>query len=147
MHEASYWRGLRVRLAGRAALRPPPPCDGPAASSGPLFHIEDRPWPNPPRDQPISGVTGARLLVVEARYYDDIGEIAAGGRTACGEARRARIDLLTMPGALEIPAAIAIALDAAEAAGAPYDGASRWAASFAARPIISRSSRARARAR
>ena len=30
-------------------------------------------------------------------------------------------DVITVPGALEIPAAIAIALDAAEAAGKPYD--------------------------
>jgi 6,7-dimethyl-8-ribityllumazine synthase len=32
-------------------------------------------------------------------------------------------DVLTVPGALEIPCAIAIALDAAEAKGKPYDGA------------------------
>src|SRR5580698_5124851 len=32
-------------------------------------------------------------------------------------------EVITVPGALEIPAAIAIALDAAEAAGKPYDAA------------------------
>ena len=73
--------------------------------------------------KPISGVAGARLLVVEARFYDDIGEmLLAGARRAATEAG-ASVDLLSMPGALEIPAAIAIACDAAKAAGKPYDGA------------------------
>ncbi len=73
--------------------------------------------------KPISGVAGARLLVVEARFYDDIGEmLLAGARRAAAEAG-ASVDLLSMPGALEIPAAIAIACDAAKAAGKPYDGA------------------------
>ncbi len=73
--------------------------------------------------KPISGVAGARLLVVEARFYGDIGEmLLAGARRAAAEAG-ASVDLLSMPGALEIPAAIAIACDAAKAAGKPYDGA------------------------
>jgi 6,7-dimethyl-8-ribityllumazine synthase len=73
--------------------------------------------------KPISGVAGARLLVVEARFYDDIGEmLLSGARRAAAEAG-ASVDLLSMPGALEIPAAIAIACDAAKAAGKPYDGA------------------------
>ena len=73
--------------------------------------------------KPISGVAGARLLVVEARFYDDIGEmLLAGARRAAAEAGTS-VDLLSMPGALEIPAAIAIACDAAKAAGKPYDGA------------------------
>jgi 6,7-dimethyl-8-ribityllumazine synthase len=73
--------------------------------------------------KPISGVAGTRLLVVEARFYDDIGEmLLAGARRAAAEAG-ASVDLLSMPGALEIPAAIAIACDAAKAAGKPYDGA------------------------
>ncbi len=73
--------------------------------------------------QPISGVAGARLLVVEARFYDDIGEmLLAGARRAALEAG-ATVTLLSMPGALEIPAAIAIACDSAKAAGTPFDGA------------------------
>jgi 6,7-dimethyl-8-ribityllumazine synthase len=73
--------------------------------------------------KPISGVAGARLLVVEARFYDDIGEmLLSGARRAAAEAG-ASVDLLSLPGALEIPAAIAIACDAAKAAGKPYDGA------------------------
>ena len=73
--------------------------------------------------KPISGVAGARLLVVEARYYDDIGEMLLSGARRAATQAGAQIDLIAMPGALEIPAAIAIACDKAQAAGQPYDGA------------------------
>jgi 6,7-dimethyl-8-ribityllumazine synthase len=68
-------------------------------------------------------VPGARILVVEARFYDDIAdELLRGAREAL-KAAETRVDVVTVPGALEIPPALAIALDAAEAAGVPYDGA------------------------
>jgi 6,7-dimethyl-8-ribityllumazine synthase len=68
-------------------------------------------------------VPGARILVVEARYYDGIAdELLAGARSAL-EAARAEFDVLTVDGALEIPATIAIASDAAKAAGRPYEAA------------------------
>jgi len=73
--------------------------------------------------KPISGVAGARLLVVEARYYDDIGDMMLSGARRAATQAGAVVDLLAMPGALEIPAAIAIACDKAAAAGRPYDGA------------------------
>ena len=64
---------------------------------------------------------GARVLVVEARYYEGIAdELLAGCKDAIAQAQ-AEADVLTVDGALEIPATIAIALDAAEAAGRPYD--------------------------
>ena len=68
-------------------------------------------------------ISGARALVVEARFYDDIQDAMLEGAT--DELNRASVtyDLLTVPGALEIPSAIAIALDAAESAGKPYDAA------------------------
>ena len=66
---------------------------------------------------------GARVLVVEARFYDDIAdELLRGAREAIAAAE-ATADVLTVPGALEIPAVIAIALDAAEHAGRAYDAA------------------------
>ena len=69
-----------------------------------------------------TGVTGARILVVEARYYEDISErLLEGAKRALRQAGAAW-DLVTVPGALEIPAAIMIALDAAAARGKPYDG-------------------------
>ena len=68
-------------------------------------------------------ISGARALIVEARFYDDIQDAMLEG--AADELNRAGViyDLLTVPGALEIPSAIAIALDAAEAIGKPYDAA------------------------
>ena len=71
---------------------------------------------------PINGVAGARILIVEARYYDDIGNLLMAGAHAAVEAAGATCTVLSMPGALEIPAAMAIAVDQAAAAGRPYDG-------------------------
>lgn len=74
-------------------------------------------------DADQSPLPGTRILVVEGRFYDAINdELVAGVREAV-ERAGARLDLLTVRGALEIPAALAIALDAAEARGEPYDGA------------------------
>ena len=68
-------------------------------------------------------VSGARALIVEARFYDDIQDALLEG--AVTELKTAGLshDVITVPGALEIPAAIAIALDAAERTGKPYDAA------------------------
>jgi 6,7-dimethyl-8-ribityllumazine synthase len=66
-------------------------------------------------------ISGARALIVEARFYDDIQDALLDGAVA--ELKQAGVghDVVTVPGALEIPAAIAIALDAAERSGKPYD--------------------------
>jgi 6,7-dimethyl-8-ribityllumazine synthase len=66
---------------------------------------------------------GARVLIVEARFYDDIADELLRGATAAIEAAQARAEVLTVGGALEIPQTLAMALDAAEAAGQPYDAA------------------------
>src|SRR5215470_11009242 len=66
---------------------------------------------------------GARLLVVEARFYEDIADALLAGTTRALETAGAAFDRISVPGSLEVPPAIAIALDAAERAGAPYDGA------------------------
>ena len=68
-------------------------------------------------------LAGGRILIVEARYYDAIGAMLLDGARAAFEAAGASFDLVGVPGALEIPAAIAICVDAAEAAKRPYDGA------------------------
>jgi 6,7-dimethyl-8-ribityllumazine synthase len=65
---------------------------------------------------------GARFLVVEARYYDDIGEMLLAGARVAFEIAGAAFDVVAAPGALEIPAVVALALDAAAAKGAPYEG-------------------------
>jgi 6,7-dimethyl-8-ribityllumazine synthase len=74
--------------------------------------------PNRRNDAPLPG---ARVLVVEARYYEDLAdELLAGCKGAIAQAQ-AVTDVVTVGGALEIPAMIAIAIDAAQAAGRPYD--------------------------
>jgi len=73
------------------------------------------------RDQ--APVPGARVLVVEARFYDDIADELLRGAAAVLDGAEVRVDVLTVRGALEIPATLAIHLDAAAAAGAPYDAA------------------------
>jgi 6,7-dimethyl-8-ribityllumazine synthase len=70
-----------------------------------------------------ASVKGARILVVEARYYDDIADaLLAGAKKALQDAG-AQFDCISVPGSLEIPTAIAIALDAAQKTRRPYDGA------------------------
>ncbi len=72
--------------------------------------------------EPQTSVAGAHFLIVEARFYDAIGELQLDGATRAFAAAEARWTVARAPGALEIPAAIALLLDAAEKAGAPYDG-------------------------
>lgn len=68
-------------------------------------------------------VRGSRAVIVEARFYDDIQDALLQGAVAELEAAGVTHDVVTVPGALEIPAAIAIAFDAAEKNGKPYDAA------------------------
>ena len=65
-------------------------------------------------------VPGARVLIVEARYYDDIADELLRGTKDVLAAAEVSATVLTVDGALEIPATVAIALDIAEAAGRPY---------------------------
>lgn len=58
-----------------------------------------------------------KILVVEARFYDAIADAQLDGVRAALSAAGATHDVLTVPGALEIPAAIAFA----DASG-DYDG-------------------------
>lgn len=70
-----------------------------------------------------AGLKGARILVVEARYYDGIADVLLSGVKRVLDAAGATYDVVTVPGALEIPTALAIGLDAASAKRKPYDGA------------------------
>jgi 6,7-dimethyl-8-ribityllumazine synthase len=60
--------------------------------------------------------------VVEARFYDDIADMLLRGAKRVLKDAGARSIVVTVPGALEIPAAIMIALHAAAAREQPYDG-------------------------
>jgi 6,7-dimethyl-8-ribityllumazine synthase len=64
----------------------------------------------------------AKILIVEARFYGDISDALLAGATAALKAAGAEYDTITVPGALEIPGAIAMANAAGHAAGAAYDG-------------------------
>jgi 6,7-dimethyl-8-ribityllumazine synthase len=69
-----------------------------------------------------TGVKGARMLIVEARYYEDVADLLLRGAKRVLKDAGATFDLVTVPGALEIPAAIMIALHGSEARDEPYDG-------------------------
>src|SRR5205807_5267563 len=67
-------------------------------------------------------VSGSHVLIVEARFYDDIQDALLEAAIAELKGSGVTHDVVTVPGCLEIPAAAAIALDAAERSGKPYDG-------------------------
>jgi 6,7-dimethyl-8-ribityllumazine synthase len=71
---------------------------------------------------PAAGALAPHILIVEARYYDEIADDLLTGATGAIKAAGASFDLLTVPGALEIPAGVVMALDAAAAKGRAYDG-------------------------
>jgi 6,7-dimethyl-8-ribityllumazine synthase len=62
-------------------------------------------------------MSAAHILIVEARFYEDLADELAAGAAAALEAHGASYERLSVPGALEIPVAIAEALEV----GA-YDG-------------------------
>ncbi len=64
------------------------------------------------------------LLIVEARYYDDIGEELIKGAEAALSAAGASFERIKVPGAFEIPAAIRMAVDATDqpTGGRRFDG-------------------------
>jgi len=64
----------------------------------------------------------AHILIVEARFHDALADALLEGATAALKDAGATWDLITVPGALEIPAVISMALDAAEDEGTEYDG-------------------------
>jgi len=66
---------------------------------------------------------GARILIVEARFYEAIADALLAGATRALEQAQATFDRISVPGSLEIPTAIALALDAARRRRRPYDGA------------------------
>ncbi|MFZ1813411.1 MAG: 6,7-dimethyl-8-ribityllumazine synthase [Rhizobiaceae bacterium] len=67
-------------------------------------------------------VTAPHLLIVEARFYEDIADELLSGAVNAIENAGATYDRVSVPGALEIPAAIAMALYGAEDGGKEYDG-------------------------
>ena len=62
------------------------------------------------------------ILIVEARFYSHISDMLLDGATAALEKGGAHFERLAVPGALEIPPAIAIAARAGEHGGKGFDG-------------------------
>jgi len=62
--------------------------------------------------------TGPHLLIVEARFYDEYSDDLLAGAKAALEQAGASWEVITVPGALEVPAAIAMAASGARR----YDG-------------------------
>ncbi|WP_431298784.1 6,7-dimethyl-8-ribityllumazine synthase [Tabrizicola sp. BL-A-41-H6] len=67
--------------------------------------------PLPSFDKPV------KLLIVVAPYYKDIADNLIAGARATGAAAGAEVDMIEVPGALEVPSAIALAERLAD-----YDG-------------------------
>ncbi|WP_095013136.1 6,7-dimethyl-8-ribityllumazine synthase [Tsuneonella mangrovi] len=53
----------------------------------------------------------ARFLIVEARFYEHLNDKLIAGARAALEAEGHAVEVVTVPGALEIPAAIALAAE------------------------------------
>ncbi|MBX9884447.1 MAG: 6,7-dimethyl-8-ribityllumazine synthase [Novosphingobium sp.] len=51
----------------------------------------------------------ARFLIVEARFYDHLNDMLVSGARAALEAEGHGVEVITVPGALEIPGAIVLA--------------------------------------
>ena len=59
----------------------------------------------------------AKFLIVEARFYDHLNDLLIAGARAALEDAGHKADVITVPGALEIPGTIAMAAEAGR-----YDG-------------------------
>ena len=59
----------------------------------------------------------AKFLIVEARFYDHLNDLLIEGATAALEEEGHKFEVVTVPGALEIPGAVALAAETGR-----YDG-------------------------
>jgi len=59
----------------------------------------------------------ANFLIVEARFYDHLNDMLVSGAKAALQAAGHSVDVLTVPGALEVPGAISLAAESGR-----YDG-------------------------
>ncbi|MEZ5775465.1 MAG: 6,7-dimethyl-8-ribityllumazine synthase [Hyphomicrobiaceae bacterium] len=69
---------------------------------------------------PLVGLGGARVLIIEARYYEGISDALVQGAIEVLEEAGVEYDRIAVPGALEIPQALLAACDEDDE---EYDGA------------------------
>lgn len=62
----------------------------------------------------------ARALIIEARFYDDIGDMLLEGAKATFAKRGFEADVISVPGVLEIAPALAMSLTSARRNDLPY---------------------------
>ena len=74
---------------------------------------------NPTVRPAVAGVKGARILIVESHYYPDIADALIAGAEREITKNGAKAERINVPGAFEIPGAIALA---AAKKGRRYDG-------------------------
>ena len=87
-----------------------------------MLHEQGYGWLGGEVESETGGVKGARILIVEARYYDDIADLLLAGAMKVLEDADVVVERITVPGSLEIATAIAIAAEVAKQKGRPYDG-------------------------
>ena len=63
----------------------------------------------------------SRALIIEARFYEDIADMLLAGASAELKRRGFGVEVVTVPGALEIPPALAIALASSRRREKPFD--------------------------
>ena len=67
-------------------------------------------------------MSAPHVLIVEARFYDDLADELARGAIEEIEQRGGTYDRMAVPGVLEVPAAVAYAVAAGHNGGTAYDG-------------------------
>ncbi len=63
----------------------------------------------------------ARALIIEARFYDELADMLLAGARAELERRGFPVEVISVPGVLEIPPALSIALEASRRRGLGYE--------------------------
>lgn len=67
-------------------------------------------------------MSAPKILVIDARFYDELADALVAGAMAVLDAEGADVTRVSVPGVLEIPAALAMALAAMEGGEAEFDG-------------------------
>lgn len=67
-------------------------------------------------------MSAPRILMIDARFYGDLADALCEGATAVLDAAGADVTRVSVPGVLEIPAALAMALAAMETGEVEFDG-------------------------